>query len=494
VTADPTVPDPAELAGKLAALDGARVLVVGDVMLDRFVTGEVERISPEAPIPVLKVARETVMLGGAGNVLCNLAAVGARGRMVAAVGDDAAGAEVRRLAEQAAPGGARLLTQLDRPTSVKVRYLAGGQQLLRTDHERTGPLAGEAARDLLAVAEAELDDADVLVLSDYGKGVIDADSAAALIDRANARGVVVVVDPKSADYATYRGAGVITPNRRELERASGRPAGSDAEAAAAAAAICDDAGIGAVLATRSARGMTLVRGDLDTARHLPAQAREVYDVSGAGDTVVAVLAAALAGGLDLLDAARLANAAAGIVVGKVGTAVARSEEIRQALHTSRLLAAESKVAGREGAVERVGAWRRAGLSVGFTNGCFDLLHPGHVSLLAQARAACDRLVVGLNADASVRRLKGDGRPVQEEAARAAVLASLASVDLVVPFDEDTPLALLEALLPDVLVKGADYTRDTVVGADLVERHGGRVLLADLAEGHSTTETIRRLRR
>jgi D-beta-D-heptose 7-phosphate kinase/D-beta-D-heptose 1-phosphate adenosyltransferase len=237
----------------------------------------------------------------------------------------------------------------------------------------------------------------------------------------------------------------------------------------------------------------LVQGEPETARHLPAQAREVYDVSGAGDTVVAVLAAALAGGLDLLDAARLANVAAGIVVGKVGTAVARSEEIRQTLHTSRLLAAESKVAGRDGAVERVGAWRRAGLSVGFTNGCFDLLHPGHVSLLTQARAACDRLVVGLNADASVRRLKGEGRPVQDEAARAAVLASLASVDLVVVFDEDTPLALLEALQPDVLVKGADYTRDTVVGADLVERHGGRVLLADLAEGHSTTETIRRLR-
>jgi D-beta-D-heptose 7-phosphate kinase/D-beta-D-heptose 1-phosphate adenosyltransferase len=239
--------------------------------------------------------------------------------------------------------------------------------------------------------------------------------------------------------------------------------------------------------------MTLVETAEAAVRHLPAAAREVYDVSGAGDTVVAALAAARAGGLDLADAARIANVAAGIVVAKVGTAVARPDELLRALHAQRLLQAEGKVAGRDTAVERVAAWHRGGLTVAFTNGCFDLLHPGHVSLLEQARASADRLVVGLNADASVRRLKGEGRPVQDEAARAAVLASLASVDLVVLFEEDTPLTLLEALKPDVLVKGADYTRDTVVGADLVEGYGGRVVLAELADGHSTTATLARLR-
>ena len=486
--------DNGDLAGKLDALRGARVLVVGDLMLDRYVSGTVERISPEAPIPVLKAGSETSMLGGAGNVLRNLAALGVRGRLVAAVGDDAAGAEVRRLLDAAAPEAARLTVQPDRPTAVKLRYLAGGQQLLRIDHEVTGPLADAPAAALLATARSELSDTDVLVLSDYGKGVLTPASIAALIEAAGAAGVPVVVDPKATDYAVYRGARVVTPNLRELEQASGRTAGSDDDTAEAAAKLAAQAGIGAVLATRSGHGMTLVEGGADTARHLPAEAREVYDVSGAGDTVVAVLAAAMAGGLALVDAARLANVAAGIVVGKVGTAVARPEELLRALHTARLMAAESKVASREGAGDRVAAWRRAGLSVAFTNGCFDLLHPGHVSLLTQARGMADRLIVGLNSDASVTRLKGAGRPVQDEAARAAVLASLASVDLVVTFEEDTPLQLLEALRPDVLVKGADYTRDTVVGADLVERHGGRVALAELAPGHSTTETIRRLRR
>jgi D-beta-D-heptose 7-phosphate kinase/D-beta-D-heptose 1-phosphate adenosyltransferase len=227
-------------------------------------------------------------------------------------------------------------------------------------------------------------------------------------------------------------------------------------------------------------------------RHLPAQAREVYDVSGAGDTVVAVVAAARAAGQGLPEAAQLANVAAGIVVGKVGTAVVRPDELQRALHTARLLQAEAKVLSRDAAAERVAAWRRAGLAVGFTNGCFDLLHPGHVALLEQARAVCDRLVVGLNADASVRRLKGPDRPVQDQAARAAVLASLAGVDAITLFEEDTPEALLDLLRPEVWIKGADYTRATLPGAELVERYGGRIVFAELAEGHSTSATVRRL--
>jgi D-beta-D-heptose 7-phosphate kinase/D-beta-D-heptose 1-phosphate adenosyltransferase len=496
--ADPPGADD-DLAGKLDALAGARVAVVGDVMLDRFVTGAVERVSPEAPIPVLRVGDSTAMLGGAGNVLRNLAALGARPRLVAAVGDDGSAEELRALAENAAPGAARLIALPGRPTSVKVRYLAGGQQLLRTDWEDTAAVPASAAGELLDGARAALADAQALVLSDYGKGVLTPDTIARLIDLARARGVPVIVDPKAADYAVYAGADLVTPNRAELARASGRSLpdadGPEADAALAdaARALARRAGVSGVLATRGAHGMTLVEHAEAPARHLPAAAREVYDVSGAGDTVVAALAAGRAGGLGLADAARIANVAAGIVVGKVGTAVARPDELLRALHAQRLLQAEAKVVGRDTAAERVAAWHRAGLRVAFTNGCFDLLHPGHVALLEQARASADRLIVGLNADASVRRLKGAGRPVQDEPARAAVLASLASVDLVVPFEEDTPLALLAALRPDVLVKGADYTRDTVVGADMVEGYGGRVVLAELAAGHSTTATLARLR-
>ena len=495
---DPGLAD-ADLASKLGAMAGARVAVVGDVMLDCFVTGTVDRVSPEAPIPVLKVGRSSAMLGGAGNVLRNLAALGAQPRLVAAVGDDAPGEEVAALAEQAFAGAAELIQLPGRATSVKVRYLAGGQQLLRTDWEDTAALPDDAGDRLAEAGEAALDSAHALVLSDYGKGVLAPRTVSRLIRAARARGVPVIVDPKAHDYAIYAGADLVTPNRAELARATGGDlpdaagAEADADVEAAARGLIRKSGIAGVLATRGAHGMTLVERAEAEVRHLPAAAREVYDVSGAGDTVVAALAAARAGGLAVGDAARIANVAAGIVVGKVGTAVARPDELLRALHARRLLQAEGKVAGRDTAAEQVAAWQRDGLAVGFTNGCFDLLHPGHVSLLEQARASADRLVVGLNADASVRRLKGAGRPVQDAAARAAVLASLASVDLVVLFEDDTPLALLDALKPDVLVKGADYTRDTVVGADLVEGYGGRVVLAELSAGHSTTATLARLR-
>ncbi len=484
--------DNSQLAQRLDRLDEATVFVVGDVMLDRYVTGTVDRISPEAPIPVLKVTHENAMLGGAGNVLRNLRAVGAQARLAAVVGADDAGAQVRALMSEAGCDAAGLHEVSDRPTSVKVRYLAGGQQLLRSDHERVGALNGETRARILDSVTAALDGVGVVVLSDYGKGVLSEETAAEVIAQAKRAGIPVVVDPKGQDYTRYRGAAVITPNRRELAEASGLATDTDSEIEAAGRAVIERSGVDAVLATRSERGMTLLRAGAPPL-HLPTHAREVFDVSGAGDTVVAVLAAALAAGAALDEAARLANVAAGIVVGKVGTAVARREEILRALHAARLLQGEDKVAEPARALEEVEAWRRAGLRVGFTNGCFDLLHPGHVSLLKQARKACDRLIVGLNADASVQRLKGPSRPVQDEAARAAVLASLASVDLVVVFPEDTPLRLLQTLRPDVLVKGADYTRESVVGGDLVESYGGRVVLADLSPGHSTSETIRRLR-
>jgi len=282
---------------------------------------------------------------------------------------------------------------------------------------------------------------------------------------------------------------VITPNRTELALATRMPVGSDEEVVAAAKALIKECGFSAVLATRGADGMTLVTagGAVD---HLKAEAREVFDVSGAGDTVVATIAAGIAVGLELVDAAQLANVAAGIVVGKAGTAVAHARELSVAL-AEHAHAAEAKIMPLKAALERIETWRGQGSRVGFTNGCFDLLHPGHIALLARARAACDRLVVGLNGDASVARLKGAGRPVQNEAARALVLASLASVDLVVVFAEDTPLALIEAIRPSLLVKGADYAREAVVGGDLVERYGGKVLLVELMPGHSTSATLRR---
>ncbi|HYC03998.1 MAG TPA: D-glycero-beta-D-manno-heptose-7-phosphate kinase [Azospirillaceae bacterium] len=479
-----------DLTALIAALRGAPVLCVGDAMLDRFTVGTVERISPEAPIPVLRVERESLTLGGAGNVACNLAALGASVRFLSVVGDDPEGATLSALAAERLDGGAELLVEPGRQTGVKTRFLAGGQQLLRADRETVAAVSAETASRLLARALDIMPGVRAVILSDYGKGVLADGLLRAIIDAAKAAGLPVLVDPKGSDYRRYRGAGIVTPNRKELAQASGLPVGTDAQVEKACRLLMRDCGLGAVVATRSEQGMSVVAET--SVHHLPAEAREVFDVSGAGDTVVAALAAALAAGAALPDAARLANLAAGIVVAKVGTAVVRPDELAAALNRQGWEAAGAKVLSRAAAVERVEAWRRQGRRVGFTNGCFDLLHPGHISLLGQARAACDRLVVGLNSDASVKRLKGESRPVQGEAARATVLASLASVDLVVLFGEDTPLALIEALRPDVLVKGADYTIDKVVGADLVQGWGGRVVLADLVEGQSTTKTIAKM--
>jgi D-beta-D-heptose 7-phosphate kinase/D-beta-D-heptose 1-phosphate adenosyltransferase len=487
-----------ELAAAVERLHGVTVLVLGDFMLDRFVYGSVERISPEAPIPVLRISQEIAMLGGAGNVLRNLAALGAKPIGIGLVGEDAAGAEIAALAGRDLDGvGGRisLVRQPGRATTIKDRFVAAGQQLLRVDRDPAGRPERGAEQQVLQAALAALEEAAAVILSDYGKGLLSNELIAAVIAAARERGCPVIVDPKGRDFTRYRGASWVTPNRRELQEASGLATADDSGVVAAAQKIAGEAGIAAVLATRSEQGMTLAQGGPGgQVTHLTAEAREVFDVSGAGDTVVAVFAAALGGGLDAVTAARLANVAAAIVVGKLGTAVARPAEIRHALHASDLLDAEAKVSDLESLVEQVARWRRAGLKVGFTNGCFDLLHPGHVSLLEQARAACDRLIVGLNSDASVRRLKGEARPVQGEAARATVLASLATVSRVVIFGEDTPLALIEALRPDVLVKGADYSLDQVVGAEIVQGYGGRVVLAELAAGHSTTATIGRLAR
>jgi len=483
----------ADLSSLIERVRGAPVLVVGDVMLDRFVYGEVDRISPEAPVPVCRVGEEAAMLGGAGNVVRNLAALGAAAEFISVVGDDAAGAEVRALMASLDGVGGRLFEAAGRQTSIKTRFFSGVQQLLRVDRETTEEISEALAGQVRESATGALRRCRALVLSDYGKGVLGQALTAALIEAARARDVPVIVDPKGEDFSRYAGASIITPNRRELASASRMAVAGDDAIVAAARHIIDSCGVDSVLVTRSADGMTLVGPD--GIAHLAAEAREVFDVSGAGDTVVAALAAARAAGIAEVDAARLANLAAGIVVGKVGTAVAWADDVLEAIHRRELLMpGEAKVLTVERARDRIAGWRSRGERIGFTNGCFDLIHPGHVALLAKSRAACDRLVVGLNSDASVRRLKGESRPVQNEAARAAVLASLASVDLVVIFPEDTPVSLIEAFRPDLLAKGADYTVDQVVGADLVRSWGGEIRLIDLEAGHSTTATIERLTR
>ncbi len=479
------------LAARIAELRESRVLCVGDLMLDRFVTGEVGRISPEAPVPVFRVTGETRMLGGAGNVARNVTALGASACLVAVVGDDAEGRELAAMAGAEDRLEPSLVVEPGRPSTIKTRYIAAGQQLLRADSETDRPIAAASAEEAARLAADAVQTCDVVVLSDYAKGVLTQAVVDAVIGAARDAGKPVVVDPKGLDFERYRGATVLTPNQGELAAAAGMAVDDDSSAAAAAAALIERCAVEAVLATRGRDGMTLVGRD-GAARHLSAEGREVYDVSGAGDAVVATFAAALGQGAPFEDAARLANHAAGIVVGKVGTAVVYSDDLLHAIHAGEWSTIEAKIVTLAGALDRVGGWRRTGQRIGFTNGCFDLLHPGHVSLLAQARAACDRLVVGLNGDASTTRLKGPDRPIQTEAARAQVLASLASVDLVVTFDEDTPLALIEALRPELLVKGADYSLADVVGAKEVQRTGGKVLLAKIEPGHSTTETIARL--
>lgn len=475
----------------------ARILCVGDLMLDRFVYGSVERISPEAPIPVLRILRESLMLGGAGNVVRNIAAVNAVSVFVSVIGDDEAGRRVSALLAAENNTAPHLLMERNRTTTEKTRFIADSHQLLRADLETTATISDGTVRDLASICTAQLADCALLVLSDYGKGVLTPALVEQLIASAHAAGKPIIVDPKGRDYTRYRGATLITPNRTELHNATGMPVGNDEQIVAAARYLIDTCGIANVLVTRSEDGMTLVTGGEGSGEgqieHIGAAAREVFDVSGAGDTAIAVLACGLAAGAPLSTAARLANVAAGLVVGKVGTAVVHVEELLHELLDEQSEHDHEKVAGLTDALKIIGQWQRAGYKVGFTNGCFDLLHPGHVSLLTQARRTCDRLVVGLNADSSVRRLKGPERPVQNELARAIVLSSLVPVDLVVLFSEDTPINLIEAIRPDVLIKGADYTVETVVGADLVQSYGGVVMLAELVPDQSTTKLVHRMR-
>ena len=479
------------LADEVERLRDTRVLCVGDVMLDRYIYGDVVRVSPEAPIPVLKVREERAMLGGAGNVARNLAAIGAKVSFVSVVGADTEGDEIAAMLETLSGTDAHLVRDASRRSTVKTRYVGMNQQMLRADQESDEALNLARQDDVIRQIKALLPKVQVLVLSDYGKGVLTPEVCRIAIEEARDLSVSVVVDPKGRNYSPYSGATVITPNKRELGEATGHGVDDEASIIEGARGLISQFGIQSVLVTRSQDGMSIVGND-GAVTHLLAEAREVFDVSGAGDTVVAVLASAMAAGLPLADAAGLANVAAGLVVGKVGTAVVYRDELTAKLRERKLTTLDNKVATQHVARDITESWRRKGLRVGFTNGCFDLLHPGHVTLLAEARAKCDRLVVGLNSDASVTRLKGPTRPIQPDVARATVLASLANVDLVVMFEEDTPENLITLLRPDVLLKGGDYTVATIVGAEFVQSYGGKVEIIDLVPGFSTTETVEKM--
>lgn len=468
----------------------ARVLVIGDLVLDRFVYGDVDRISPEAPVPVLRVRSSKALPGCAANVAANIAALGAQATLIGTVGADA---EARELASVLArsPAVAFLpVTDDTRRTMVKSRFIAAGQQVVRADQEDTHVIDAPTEGRVLEAFAAGLEGCTAVVISDYSKGLLTDRVLRVVIEKARSAGIPILVDPKRPDLGDYRGATLIKPNRKELSLATGLPSHTDAEAEAAARRVIAHTGA-MLLMTRSEQGMSLFRDGLAPI-HARAEAREVFDVSGAGDTVIAVVATALAAGIDIEDALTLANAAAGIVVGRIGTATVSAEDLIRAANapghglTSRMVDLETAIRRRE-------AWRTQGLVCGFTNGCFDLIHPGHISLLAQAKAACDRLIVALNSDQSVQRLKGPERPLQKEQARGYVMASIEHVDLVVLFNQDTPLELIDALRPDVIVKGADYREDQVVGGELVKSWGGKVVLADIVPNQSTSSLVRRSR-
>jgi D-beta-D-heptose 7-phosphate kinase/D-beta-D-heptose 1-phosphate adenosyltransferase len=478
----------------LTALTQQTVLCIGDLMLDEFVYGEVSRISPEAPTPVIAVKRAELMIGGAGNVARNLVALGVRCIFAGVVGDDEAGGALTKALSSHPLIEFHLVVDGTRQTTRKVRFVSEhhSAHLLRADWETVSGVDAGSEDALIGHVVKAMPRVGAVILSDYAKGTLTSRVIRAVIDTANERGKPIVIDPKGRDYKVYRGATLITPNRRELADATHSSAQTEDEIAAAAAKLRDALAAKAVLVTRSEAGMTLVQKD--TPVHVPAYPVRVRDVSGAGDTVVAVLSAMLAMGADFESAMRAANAAAAVVVGKRGTATLSVAELRSRILPASTLAPEEKIVFDWTMLEdHIADWRRHGLRIGFTNGCFDLLHPGHVKLLAGARAACDRLIVGLNGDASVTRLKGADRPVQPVQARAEVLAALEAVDLVIVFDEDTPEKLISRVKPMVLVKGADYTHDQVVGREIVESLGGEVILIDLVPGHSTSSMVERTR-
>ncbi|MBQ9537285.1 MAG: D-glycero-beta-D-manno-heptose-7-phosphate kinase [Desulfovibrionaceae bacterium] len=472
------------------------ILVIGDIMLDKYIDTDVHRISPEAPVPVANIQRRWSALGGAANVARNLASIGCSVTLCGVRADDAPGKELQQLLEQEKILAPAILVD-DRPTTCKCRILSNGQQLLRLDEEAKAPLEKEVFFNLARQCAKSLDWADGVILSDYGKGVFSGHNdllAAQAITFCQAHQIPLCVDPTGNDWKAYNGAMCLTPNTKELACVLGVEPSDYAALCRQGQQLMTALNFGMILLTRGAQGMTLLESD-GTVTEIATEAREVCDVSGAGDTVIAVFLASVVAELDFIEAARIANAAAGIVVGKVGTSTVRAQELQEILGQKRdgvspsLLALRSKLVTKAQLAAKVSEWRNHHDRIVFTNGCFDLLHPGHVKLLQEAVRQGDRLIVAINSDASVKRLKGTERPIQSEDARALVMAGMQGVDCVIIFEEDTPLELIKLVQPDVLVKGGDYALKDVVGAKYVQANGGSVHLVPLEAGCSTSGIV-----
>lgn len=480
----------ARLDSVFARMRNLHVWVVGDIMLDEYAIGDTDRISPEAPVPVIRVQRSEDRLGGAANVARQVAALGAHASLAGVIGADPEGERVLKQCADAGVDTRAVRRMASRRTTRKLRGLARHQQLVRLDFEDTAPCEAKDVRWMLGELHAG-PIPDVIVASDYAKGVLTPELFAGLVEAATDAATRIVVGPKRPDFVGYRGASVITPNIRELEAATGRtfdPADT-AAIAAAAQSLAADLGVDALAVTRAEHGI-LIAPARDRCRAIAAHAQVLSDPTGAGDIVLAVLATTLAAGASLIEAASLANVAAGISISRIGTVSVTPEEILAAAER----AGTRKVLGRAELVTQVEDWRASGRRIAFTNGCFDLLHAGHLALLHEAARCGDALIVAINSDASVQRLKGPGRPLVCERERAAMLAALGCVDAVTIFDEDTPLESLSAVRPDVLVKGQDYRIDEVVGRELVESGGGRVVLVPLLPGKSTTALLDQIAR
>lgn len=470
--------------------DTKRILCLGDCMLDKFVYGQVERISPEAPIPVFQETNENIMLGGAANVAANIAAYGCSVEFVSVIGDDVEGNLFEKIIKSAPHINAHLLKEKNRPTTLKTRYITTGHHLLRVDKETRTFISKEIEDKIIQLLPELIQKSDIILISDYMKGFLTASLSQMVIQIANQFSKIVLVDPKGGDYTKYQGATILTPNRGELKQATAMPVTTDADIILAARSLIEKYNVSSVLATRSQEGMSLITQTNE--HHIPTEAKQVYDVSGAGDTTVATLALALACEIPLVEACEIANVAAGIAVGKLGTAIVYPEELSQQLLKKYNSHLPEKLINLEEAKIMVDRWRKTGKKIGFTNGCFDLIHPGHTTLIKKAKQLCDILIIGLNSDSSVKALKGETRPIQNEFARASVLSSLSHTDLIVIFNELTPINIIESLLPDVLIKGSDYTIDQVVGADIVIKNGGKVELVDLVASFSTSSIISRI--
>lgn len=467
----------------MPAFERANILVIGDVMIDRYWQGSTNRMSPEAPVPVVTIDEKNDRLGGAANVALNLARLGCNISLMGIIGQDESGQSVKQLLNNAKVHY-HLIESSVCPTVTKLRVMSRHQQLLRMDFET--PFTLQDSERLTAAYVEALDGIAVVLISDYAKGSIQ--DCQALIRAAAQRSIPVFVDPKTGRYDKYRFANLLTPNLHEFEQVVGK-CHNDEELVSKGAQLMEDLQLQSLLITRGEQGITLLRPGFDPV-HLPAHAREVYDVTGAGDTVIAVLSGSLAAGKNIVDAISIANIAAAIVVGKLGTATVSPQELRIAI--KQISGSNISVLGESDLLENVKEARRQGEKIVFTNGCFDILHAGHVNYLNDAKRLGDRLIVAVNSDASVKALKGEGRPVNSSAERMAVLSGLSAVDWVVEFSDATPERLLDLLKPDLLVKGGDYSIENVVGHERVTAYGGEIAVLGLTENCSTTAIINKI--